>query len=262
MSTTVYNRLQQAPGANRSSSESVSFAINQLALLAAPPAVIIISNINNSVSSTQLKYQTFDMRPPPTAIFNSVELRDVISSWQLLNDTDTISSNATSQGQNSVPILVDADEALISVWLFDRHVSNGPIVTPQPPESTTAKSNSIPPNGGLTTDRESTGFYARTVAFVAFCILSFFIFTLYCRIKLGIMQNEMNNQIWVLALGDNMSPTQLAVQKELVAAVVATMYVRVTNSRTITRSRCCRLVVNIWVTALIQRTVLPFLSFV
>eukprot|EP00041_Stephanoeca_diplocostata_P024755 m.636300 g.636300 ORF g.636300 m.636300 type:complete len:537 (-) comp22590_c0_seq1:110-1720(-) len=216
-------QLQQNDNGNWTSSESVFHAMNQLASLAVPPAAVVVSNVNNSVSSVVLQTNTFEVLPPATAIFNSVELREVVASWQLSNDTD----NATTEQADRDPIFVDSEEALISLWLFDRHLSSGPIGTPpRPEESTTPRSSSRPPNGGVTTDRESTGFYARTVAFVAFCILSFFIFTLYCRIKLGIMQNDMNNHIWVLALGESMSPSQLAVQKELVAAVVATMPTR------------------------------------
>eukprot|EP00040_Diaphanoeca_grandis_P030990 m.184509 g.184509 ORF g.184509 m.184509 type:complete len:445 (+) comp32194_c0_seq3:384-1718(+) len=76
---------------------------------------------------------------------------------------------------------------------------------------------------------ESTS-YARTAVFVCFCIMSFCIMSMYCRIKLSVMrENDMRNAIWLMALADSVTQEDVQRRSEIVATVVASM-----PSRTIT----------------------------
>lgn len=131
--------------------------------------------------------------------------------------------NMTEPNQTwPIPVIILADEASTAqVALIAAQMGNATTFnTSATVEITPPRYEPVPANRA----------YAKTVVFVAFCIMSFCIMTMYCRIKVGTMQIDMRNQLWIMALAEasqQYSAEELQLRRQLAAILICSMPTRV-----------------------------------
>jgi len=88
----------------------------------------------------------------------------------------------------------------------------------------------ITANGSLfPIEPEETGHtYARTAVFVCFCIMSFCIMSMYCRIKISVMrENGVRNAIWTMAINESNNQEELMRRAQIASIIIDSMPTRV-----------------------------------